>query len=136
MNHESLIRAAFAAQKNAYAPVSGFFVGAALLTMGGKTYTGCNVENAALSPAVCAERTAFVKAVSEGERAFAAIAVVGGKMDEPPDYCPPCGVCRQVMLEFCGPDFTIITAKSHLDYQIYTLRELMPRPFDPANTQE
>ncbi|MDE7299128.1 MAG: cytidine deaminase, partial [Lachnospiraceae bacterium] len=95
----------------AYAPYSGFRVGAALLTASKRIYTGCNVENAAFSPAVCAERTAFFKAVSEGEQEFTAIAVIGGKKGIPSDYTAPCGVCRQVMTEFCDPQkFYVIIA--------------------------
>ena len=107
MKAEELLALAKEAMMGAYAPYSGFFVGAALLTKNGKVYTGCNIENAAFSPTNCAERTAFFKAVSEGEREFAAIAVVGGKGGVITSLCSPCGVCRQVMQEFCGPDFVI-----------------------------
>ena len=101
MSDKELMQAAVKARKMAYAPYSGFFVGAALLTKDGKVYTGCNIENASYTPTNCAERTAFFKAVSEGERAFEAIAVVGGKGEELSELCAPCGVCRQVMTEFC-----------------------------------
>lgn len=131
MNDRELIRAAFAAMQNAYAPYSGFKVGAALLTASGKVYTGCNIENAAYSPSVCAERCAFFKAISEGERSFAGIAVVGGRDGEVTDYFVPCGVCRQVMAEFCGGDFAIIVAKSEDDYMLKTLDELLPCRFSP-----
>ena len=129
MNDRELIRAAFAAMQNAYAPYSGFKVGAALLTASGKVYTGCNIENAAYSPSVCAERCAFFKAISEGEKSFAGIAVVGGRDGEVTDYFVPCGVCRQVMAEFCGGDFAIIVAKSEDDYMLKTLDELLPCRF-------
>ena len=92
----------------AYAPYSGFQVGAALLAESGAVYLGCNIENSSYSPTICAERTAFAKAVSEGERAFIAIAVVGGKEGTCSGFCPPCGVCRQVMREFCFDDFRIL----------------------------
>lgn len=128
-----LIREAVRTLKYSYSPYSGFKVGAALLTKDKKVYTGCNIENAAYSPANCAERTAFFKAVSEGKKEFAAIAIVGGKDGILADYCPPCGVCRQVMLEFCNPkNFYIILAKSETDYWIYTLEELMPFGFVPG----
>jgi cytidine deaminase len=132
MEYKTLIKEALHARAFSYAPVTGFKVGAALLTKSGKVFTGCNIENAALTPANCAERTAFFKAVSEGERDFAAIAVAGGYGDTPVDYCPPCGVCRQVMAEFCGPDFFVITAKSEEDYKTYTFGELLPEAFGPG----
>ena len=117
----------------AYTPYSGFRVGAALLTESGKIYTGCNIENAAYTPTNCAERTAFFKAVSEGERHFAAICIVGGKDGKLADYTSPCGVCRQVMMEFCEPEqFKIILAISREEYRIYTLKELLPEGFGPA----
>lgn len=118
----------------AYAPYSGFQVGAALLTKEGKMYTGCNIENAAYSPTNCAERTAFFKAVSEGERQFQAICIVGGKNGVLTDYTAPCGVCRQVMMEFCNPDsFQVILAKDRETYKIFSLRELLPMGFGPDN---
>lgn len=124
-----LIQKAFEVQTFSYSPYSGFKVGAALLGRNGKIYTGCNIENAAYSPTNCAERTAFFKAVSEGEREFEAIVIVGGD-----DYCAPCGVCRQVMVEFCDPDlFKIILAKSMTEYKEYTLSELLPLSFSGAN---
>lgn len=117
-----------------YAPYSGFKVGAALLTQEGKIYTGCNIENAAYTPSNCAERTAFFKAVSEGERVFEAICIVGGKDGILTDYTAPCGVCRQVMMEFCNPDtFQIILAVSKEQYKIFTLKELFPLGFGPDN---
>ena len=128
-DYKQLVKAAYEAQKMAYAPYSHWVVGAALLTAEDKIYKGCNIESATFSPTVCAERTAFFKAVSEGERHFAAIAIVGnaeGTAMGKADVCPPCGVCRQVMTEFCGGDFEIVLAKSYDDYAVYTLAELMP----------
>ena len=117
-----------------YAPYSRFHVGAALLTKDGKIYTGCNIENAAYGPSNCAERTAFFKAVSEGILKFDAIMVVGGPNGKIKDYCPPCGVCRQVMMEFCNPDeFKIFLAKSKDDIVEYTLKELLPLGFGNAD---
>ncbi|MCR5332352.1 MAG: cytidine deaminase [Lachnospiraceae bacterium] len=117
-----------------YTPYSHFKVGAALLTKGGKIYGGCNIENAAYGPTNCAERTAFFKAVSEGELEFAAIAIVGGANGKIRDFCPPCGVCRQVMREFCDPEsFYVILARSEADYWVYTLEELLPMSFGPEN---
>ena len=117
-----------------YAPYSHFHVGAALLTKDGKIYSGCNIENAAYGPSNCAERTAFFKAVSEGILKFDAIMVVGGPNGKIKDYCPPCGVCRQVMMEFCNPDeFKIFLAKSKDDIVEYTLKELLPLGFGNAD---
>ena len=106
MTREALCAAAIEAMGRAYAPYSGYKVGAALLTADGKVYTGCNIENSSFTPTVCAERTAFFKAIYDGRRDFTAIAIVGGK-DAPDAACAPCGVCRQVMGEFCGPDFMV-----------------------------
>lgn len=130
-----LIKEALEARKMAYTPYSHFQVGAALLTTDGKIYRGCNIENAAYTPTNCAERTAFFKAVSEGERAFAAIAIVGGAEDAKKlDFCAPCGVCRQVMEEFCDEEaFEIVLARSVDEYEIYTLKELFPKGFGPKN---
>lgn len=117
-----------------YAPYSGFKVGAALLTKSGKFYTGCNIENASYTPTNCAERTAFFKAVSEGEKEFEVICIVGGKDGILTEYASPCGVCRQVMMEFCNPDaFQIILATSREQYEIFTLKELLPLGFGPTN---
>ena len=124
----ALVKKAYEAMQNSYSPYSGFKVGAALLTKSGKVYTGCNIENAAFSPTNCAERTAFFKAVSEGEKEFTAIAIVGGKNGEITDFCYPCGVCRQVMAEFCNSDFEIITANPK-GIKSYTLKELLPQSF-------
>lgn len=119
---------------HSYTPYSHFKVGAALLTIEGKLYTGCNIENAAYTPTNCAERTAFFKAVSEGEREFRAICIVGGKDGILTDYTAPCGVCRQVMMEFCNPEtFQIILAVSREQYEIFTLKEMQPLGFGPDN---
>ena len=128
MNPEKLTELARAAMENAYAPYSGYCVGAALLTKSGKVYLGCNIENASYSPTNCAERTAFFKAVSEGEREFAAIAVTGGKGGVVTGRFPPCGVCRQVMQEFCQPDFLIYLGNAD-GYETVTLQELLPYGF-------
>lgn len=121
-----------------YVPYSSFCVGAALLTEDGKVYTGCNIENAAFTPTNCAERTAFFKAVSEGEYHFSAIAVAGGsKGSKELEYCSPCGVCRQVMMEFCNPEeFQVIFVKSETEYKIYTLKEILPMGFGPGDLEE
>ena len=132
-----LVRQAFLAQQQAYAPYSEFLVGAALLTEDGKIYQGCNIENAAYSPGNCAERTAFFKAVSEGVKEFDAICIVGGKDGVLTEYAPPCGVCRQVMMEFCDPEeFQIILATDVEHYDIYTLKELLPLGFGPGNLKK
>jgi cytidine deaminase len=135
VSDKELVSAAIAARKMAYTPYSGFQVGAALLTKGGKVYQGCNIENATYTPTNCAERTAFFKAVSEGEYEFQRIAIVGGKGEAlSGEICPPCGVCRQVMMEFCDPDsFEIILVKNDEAWETYTLRQLMPFGFSPAN---
>lgn len=120
--------------KYSYTPYSHFKVGAALLAKTGKIYTGCNIENAAYTPTNCAERTAFFKAVSEGEREFQAICIVGGKDGVLTEYTAPCGVCRQVMMEFCSPEtFQIILATGREQYEVFTLKELMPLGFGPEN---
>ncbi len=129
-----LIEAASAQLKYSYAPYSDFRVGAALLARDGRVYTGCNIENAAYGPSNCAERTAFFKAVSEGARDFEAICVVGGKAGRLTSYTPPCGVCRQVMMEFCNPEeFQVILATGTEDYKTYRLKELLPLGFGPGN---
>jgi cytidine deaminase len=134
---QELVKQALAARKFAYVPYSKFRVGAAVLAKNGAIYTGCNIENAAYTPTNCAERTAFFKAVSEGERSFTAIAVVGGPEGASEfDWCAPCGVCRQVMKEFCHEDaFQIILARSVKEYKVYTLAELLPMGFGPDNLQ-
>ena len=129
-----LITTAIGMRAFAYTPYSNFKVGAALLSKSGKVYTGCNIENAGYTPSNCAERTAFFKAVSEGEREFQAICVVGGKEGTLTELTAPCGVCRQVMMEFCHPEtFEIILAVSPEHYEIITLKELLPMGFGPAN---
>nr|WP_278733468.1 cytidine deaminase [Mediterraneibacter faecis] len=131
---EKLIDTAIEQLKFSYTPYSNFKVGAALLTKSGKIYTGCNIENASYTPTNCAERTAFFKAVSEGVRDFQAICIVGGKDGNLTEYTAPCGVCRQVMMEFCNPKtFQIILAVDKERYEIYTLEELMPLGFGPLN---
>ncbi len=134
MDNKEMIHLALEAREMAYVPYSKYMVGAALLTKGGRVYKGCNIENAAYTPTNCAERTAFFKAVSEGEREFEAIAIVGGYAGAPVDYAYPCGVCRQVMMEFCKPDeFRIITAVSEDKYLEQTLAEMLPHGFGPSN---
>ncbi|MBQ2325218.1 MAG: cytidine deaminase [Clostridia bacterium] len=133
MSNKDLVVAAFAAMEKAYAPYSGYTVGAALLSKSGKVYTGCNVESASYSPTNCAERTAFFKAISEGEREFEKIAVVGGKNCNVTELFMPCGVCRQVMAEFCRQDFEIIVAKSTDEFYSFTLEQLLPHGFSPKN---
>lgn len=135
MKMEQLVEIAYEAREMSYAPYSQFKVGAALLAKSGKIYKGCNIENAAYAPTNCAERTAFFKAVSEGEREFVAIAIVGGKEEEENlTFCAPCGVCRQVMMEFCDPkEFQIILGRGNKEYIIYLLDELLPLGFGPEN---
>ena len=135
MTDRELMAHAIEARKNAYAPYSHFRVGAALLTSDGRVYTGCNIENAAYTPTNCAERTAFFKAVSEGVRAFSAIAVAGGGGAEPDALCAPCGVCRQVMAEFCGKDFRIILGNAHTQ-RVVSFADLLPLAFSPKNLEE
>ena len=131
---EELIEAAIDMTKMSYAPYSDFKVGAALLAKNGQIFQGCNIENAGYTPTNCAERTAFFKAVSEGVREFDAIAIVGGKGGGLTDYTAPCGVCRQVMMEFCNPKtFQIIMAVDKENYKMMTLEELLPMGFGPAN---
>jgi homotetrameric cytidine deaminase len=129
---ENLAEEALRARGNAYAPYSGFTVGAALLCADGKIFSGCNVESASYGVTVCAERVALWKAVSEGERKFSALAVAGGKAGAPAaDFCPPCGVCRQALAEFCGGGFPILLAKSSGETRVCTLGELLPLRFGP-----
>lgn len=128
MTDKELMVAANEARKFAYTPYSNFKVGAALLTKSGKLYTGCNIENSSYTPTVCAERTAVFKAVSEGESDFAVIAVVGGKEEKPLEFCSPCGVCRQVLAEFCGEDFRILLGNPE-KFQSYTVDEILPFSF-------
>lgn len=126
---EKLIKKAIEMLNFSYAPYSNFHVGAALLTSEGEIYTGCNIENAAYGPSNCAERTAIFKALSEGKKEFEAIAVVGRKNGKIENFCPPCGVCRQVLAEFCKKDFKIVLAKSTNEYKIMTLEQLLPESF-------
>ncbi len=131
--NNNLINAALLASAYTYTPFSDYCVGAALLTESGEVYTGCNIENSSYGATNCAERTAIFKAVSEGEREFEAIAVVGHKRGEKPtEYAYPCGICRQVMAEFCKNDFVIIVAVSQYDNKEYTLSELLPEAFGSA----
>lgn len=133
IDRKLLIKKAFEAQKYSYSPYSNFAVGSALLCDNGDIYQGCNVENASFTPTNCAERTAFFKAVSEGQKKFTAIAIVGNKADIKQgegEFCAPCGVCRQVMAEFCDLDtFKVIVAKSEEEYLEYTLGEILPLAF-------
>lgn len=139
MTREELVKKAYEAQKFSYSPYSGFQVGAALLTQNGKVYTGCNIENAAFSPTNCAERTAVFKAVSEGETQFQAIAIVGNKKGAPEEeweFCTPCGVCRQVLLEFVDPQkFEILLGKGK-EIRKFTLSQLLPESFSPSMLAE
>ncbi len=137
LQDRELIRAALEARERAYAPYSNYLVGAALLTANGTVFQGCNIENASYGAANCAERTAFFKAVSQGEREFLAIAIVGGSRETGqgevfPDLAYPCGICRQVMREFCGSDFRILVGRSTEEFREYTLEELLPESFGPA----
>lgn len=132
----ALIDAAIKARAYAYAPYSGFLVGAALLDEQGQMHTGCNIENAAYTPSVCAERTALFSAVAKGIITFRALAVVGARQGENPGYVTPCGVCRQVLSEFCPPDMPVIAAESDRAYRIYTLGQLLPHHFGPDHLRE
>lgn len=128
----SLMEAAAAAREFSYSPYSGYRVGAALLGKNGQVYTGCNVENAGYTPTNCAERTAIFKAISEGEREFSAIAVIGGLGENLDTACAPCGVCRQVLAEFCPPDLPVILGTPEA-WQVVTLGELLPLAFTKEN---
>ena len=131
---EEMIDKAISMMDYSYVPYSHFHVGAALLAKNGTVYGGCNIENAGYTPSNCAERTAFFKAVSEGILEFDAICIVGGMNKELKEYAAPCGVCRQVMMEFCDPEtFQIILAVSKDKYDVFTLRELFPLGFGPAD---
>ena len=135
---KELIKIAVAARKNSYSPYSHYQVGAALLATDGHEFPGCNIENAAYTPTNCAERTAFFKAVSVGVRDFTAIAIVGSpEGDEITQSSYPCGVCRQVMMEFCNPEvFQVIVARSLEEYEIRTLKDFLPEGFGPANLNQ
>lgn len=131
---KEMIHQAFEAMARAYTPYSGFKVGAALLSADGTLYQGCNIENAAYTPSNCAERTAFFKAVSQGVREFKAICIVGGREGIPTGITAPCGVCRQVMMEFCDPEtFQIILAAGKEEYKVFSLKELLPMGFGPGD---
>lgn len=134
MTDKELMLKAEEARLKAYTPYSGFKVGAALLAKSGKVYLGCNIENAAYTPTNCAERTAFFKAVSEGEREFEKIAIVGGK-EKPNEFCAPCGVCRQVMAEFCDDSFIVLLGNS-ANFKAYTLKEVLPFSFTPKDLKD
>ncbi|MBE6698797.1 MAG: cytidine deaminase [Ruminococcaceae bacterium] len=132
MTDLELMRLAEDARAYSYTPYSNFAVGAALLTKSGKVYTGCNIESASYTPTNCAERTAVFKAVSEGERDFAAIAVIGGPAGEKGRFCAPCGVCRQVLREFCTSDFRILLGTVE-EVKVFTLEDLLPTSFGPSD---
>ncbi len=138
MTNAELILEAKKAREHAYTPYSHYRAGAALVTKGGKIYHGCNIENAAYAPTNCAERTAFFKAVYDGEREFSKIAIVGGpEGTDADDTCAPCGVCRQVMMEFCNPEtFRIILADGKEKQLEFTLKELLPYGFGPSDLSE
>ena len=133
--YEQLIKMALEARVMAYTPYSHFKVGAALLAKNGLVYKGCNVENSSYGATNCAERTALFSAVAEGQKEFEAIAIVGGSENvEELDFCPPCGICRQVLREFCVPEkFEVIVAKSVDEYKVFTLEQLLPESFGPEN---
>ena len=136
MNKENvslLVEKAIQSRDASYSPYSNFAVGAALLCADGTIYTGANIENSSYTPTVCAERVAFFSAIHDGHREFSAIAIVGGKSGEPiSEYCPPCGVCRQVMGEFCTGDFRIILSDGKTP-RVMTLDEIFPSRFDLLN---
>ena len=138
MTNEQLILEAKKARENAYTPYSHFQVGAALVGKSGTVYRGCNIENAAYGPTNCAERTAFFKAVSECEQEFVKIAIVGGAEGTEADaMCAPCGVCRQVMMEFCNPEtFMIVLADGKDRWMEISLKELLPYGFGPDNLKQ
>lgn len=120
-----------------YSPYSNHQVSSVLVTKSGKRYTGVNIENASFSPTICAERTSFAKAVSEGERDFERIIIMGGLNGKVEDYCSPCGVCRQVMMEFCDPEtFDVVMAIDEDDYKVFKLKELLPLGFGPFNLKD
>ncbi len=134
MDIKKLVAAALQAKERSYSPYSQFHVGAALLSSQGEIFTGCNIENASYSPTNCAERTAFFKAVSEGVKDFTAIAIAGGPKGGEADYCYPCGVCRQVMMEFCKPNtFKVYIVLNENEWKEYTLSQLLPFGFSPAD---
>ncbi|MBF0710312.1 MULTISPECIES: cytidine deaminase [unclassified Gemella] len=130
ISNEELVQAAIEATKNSYVPYSNFNVGAAILTKNGQVFTGCNIENASYTPSNCAERTAIFKAVSEGQKEFIKIAIVGGPNGNLENYCPPCGVCRQVIAEFAEEGFQVILGNDKCEYQVYDFfQEVLPLAF-------
>ena len=133
MNNKELVKLAFEAMQNSYSPYSKCKVGAALLATSGKVYLGCNVENSSYGPTNCAERTAIFSAICAGEREFTKIAIVGGKDGQVTSMFMPCGVCRQVMAEFCHDDFEVVVALSYDDFESFTLKELLPHGFLKKN---
>jgi len=131
---QKLMSTAIEYRKRSYSPYSGYQVGAALLSADGEIFGGCNIENASFSPTNCAERTALFKAVSEGKKDFVAIAVVGGKAGDNLEFCTPCGVCRQALVEFCDPKtFVVYLGTGTEEYKGYLLEELLPYSFTPKN---
>lgn len=132
MDLKNLVKKAIEARTKSYSPYSGFSVGAALLCADGSIYLGANIENASYGATVCAERNAIFAAVIEGQKDFVAIAISGGRHEAelPEDYAYPCGICRQVMSEFCDKDFKILVAKSVDDYKEYSLEEMLPASFE------
>ncbi len=137
MNYEKLAEMAVKAKDYSYSPYSHFRVGAALLTKSGKIYTGCNIESASYTPSNCAERTAIFKAVSEGEKDFVAIAVAGSGEGLEPEYCYPCGVCRQVIAEFVDyNNFDVVVAKTESDFKVHKFSEILPHAFGPKDLQK
>ena len=128
LDYKKLMEKANEMRKTSYAPYSHFRVGAVPVTKDGKEYTGCNFENASFPATVCAERTAFAKAISEGEREFACIAIVGGREGEISPFCAPCGVCRQVMSEFCGSDFEVVLGTPD-KFKVFKFDEVLPMRF-------
>ena len=132
MTDKELVLKAIDSMKNSYSPYSDFKVGAALLTANGKVYTGCNIENVAFGPSICAERVAFFKAISEGEKSFSKIAVVGGKNGVITDYAMPCGACRQVLSEFCDAEFKVYVGTNENNINEFKLADLLPYSFDKS----
>ena len=130
MNHEQLMARAQAARSHSYCPYSRYAVGAALLCADGTVYEGCNMENASYTPTICAERVAFFKAIYDGKREFKAIAICGGEQGQPTKTCTPCGVCRQVMSEFCGPDFEVIMSTGADTFMVKPFKEILPYIFE------
>ena len=130
MNYEQLMARAREARSHSYCPYSHYAVGAALLCADGTVYEGCNVENSSYTPTICAERVAFFKAIFDGKRDFKAIAICGGNEGQPTKTCTPCGVCRQVMSEFCGPDFAVIMSTGPDSYMVKPFKEILPYIFE------